>query len=126
MLSVSKDGVPPVHLLHYLWVHTVLLSGCEKQKLNSYICPCTLTCAVHVTLFYLNVSDELQGWRFYWGFAFYDSQYCSRPSHGFIQHLGVQAIVMLSSIHNDVPVSCEDRIRISVYDECVIPLFTFN
>lgn len=27
MLSVSEDGVPPVHLLHYFWVDAVLLRG---------------------------------------------------------------------------------------------------
>lgn len=27
MLSVSKDGVPPVHLLHNIWIDTVLLGG---------------------------------------------------------------------------------------------------
>ena len=31
MLSVSEDGVPPVHLLHDVWVHTVLLRGDTKR-----------------------------------------------------------------------------------------------
>lgn len=25
VLGISEDGVPPVHLLNYFWVHTVLL-----------------------------------------------------------------------------------------------------
>lgn len=113
MLGVSKDGVPPVHLLHDFWVQAVLLRGRNKRKLTLYtqICACIETCAANGTLFHLNVSDELQSWSFYWGFAFYDSQYCSGPSHGFVQHLGVQAIRMLPSIHYDVPVSCRSTIR---------------
>lgn len=32
MLSVSEDGIPPVHLLHDVRVHTVLLRGREDVK----------------------------------------------------------------------------------------------
>lgn len=34
MLGVSKDGVPPVHLLDYVWVHTVFLRRHDEMKLN--------------------------------------------------------------------------------------------
>lgn len=34
MLSVSEDGVPPVHLLHDVWVHAVLLRGHKEIKFN--------------------------------------------------------------------------------------------
>lgn len=32
MLSVSEDGVPPVHLLHHLRVHTVFLSAPRSRE----------------------------------------------------------------------------------------------
>lgn len=32
MLGVSQDGVPPVHLLHDIWVHTVLLREARSGK----------------------------------------------------------------------------------------------
>lgn len=34
MLSVSEDGVSPVHLLHNIWVYAVLLRGHKETKFN--------------------------------------------------------------------------------------------
>lgn len=55
--------------------------------------------------FYLDVSDELQSWSFYGSLAVYDSLYGSRPSHGLVQHLGIETVGMLPSVHSDVPVT---------------------
>lgn len=54
---------------------------------------------------YLDVPDELQSGSFDGGFAVYDSLYGGRPPHGLVQHLGVDAIGMLPSVDNDVPVT---------------------
>lgn len=51
MLSVSEDGVPPVHLLHNIWVYTVLLRGHIDAKFKikiDFVCEflilkCSLT-----------------------------------------------------------------------------------
>lgn len=56
-------------------------------------------------LSYLNVSNELQGWSLYRGLAVYDSLDSSRPPHGLIQHLGVEAVRVLPPIYYDVPVT---------------------
>lgn len=56
-------------------------------------------------LFYLNVSDQLQRRCFDGSLAVYDSLNGGCPSHGLIQHLGIETVRMLSPVHNDVPVT---------------------
>lgn len=57
---------------------------------------------------YLDVSDELLCWRFNGNFAVYGSLYGVRPPHGLIQHFGVEAIGVLSPVHDYVPVTCSN------------------
>lgn len=57
------------------------------------------------TKFYLDVPDELQSRGFDGGLTVYDPLYSSRPPHGLVQHLGVDAVGMLPSVHNDIPVT---------------------
>lgn len=68
----------------------------------------SLTVSVRVCVFYLDVSDELQSWSFYGGLAVYDSLYSRCPSHGLIQHLGVESVGVLPPVHYDVPVTCKN------------------
>lgn len=56
-------------------------------------------------LFDLNVSDQLQRRCFDGSLAVYDSLNGSCPSHGLIQHLGIETVRMLPPIHDDVPVT---------------------
>lgn len=56
-------------------------------------------------LFYLNVSDQLQRWCFDGSLAVYDTLNGSCPSHGLIQHLSIETVRMLPSVHDDVPVT---------------------
>lgn len=105
VLRVSEDGVPPVHLLHNVWVHTVLLKGTQTHQIQPRSvdfedCPVTSLC-----MFYLDVSYELQSWSFYGSLAVDDSLYGCRPSHGLVQHLGIETVGMLPPIHDDVPVT---------------------
>lgn len=57
------------------------------------------------TKFYLDVPDELQSRSFDGRLAVYDPLNGSRPPHGLIQLLGVDAVGMLPPVHNDVPVT---------------------
>ena len=59
-------------------------------------------------VFYLDVSDELQSGGFYGGLAVNHSLYGGRPSHGLVQHLGIESVGMLPPVHYDVPVTCKD------------------
>lgn len=104
MLGVSEDGVPPVHLLHYFWVHTVLLK--EGDGAFELVFFTISFKRFPGACFYLNVSDELQSGSFYRGLAVDDPLYCSCPPHGLIQHLSIKAVGMLPAIHYDVPVAC--------------------
>lgn len=84
---------------------------------------------------YLDVSDELQSWCFYWGLAVYDSLYSSCPPHGFIQHLSIKTVGMLPPVHDNVPVACKKKgavksnkiistnIMIKFYKSCAINPF---
>lgn len=59
-------------------------------------------------ILYLDVSDELLRWRFNGNFAVYGPLYGVRPPHGLVQHFGVQAIGVFSSVHDYVPVTCDN------------------
>lgn len=57
------------------------------------------------TLSYLDVPDKLLCWRFNGNFAVYRSLYGTRPPHGFIQHFGVQAVRVFTSMDDYIPVT---------------------
>lgn len=59
----------------------------------------------NVRLFYLDVSDQLKRWCFDRSLAVYDSLNGGCPSHGLIQHLGIETVRMLPPVHNDIPVT---------------------
>lgn len=56
-------------------------------------------------MFYLDVSDELQSGSLDGSLAVYDSLNGSRPPHGLVQHLSVEAVGMLPPVNHDVPVT---------------------
>lgn len=58
---------------------------------------------------YLDISDELLCRRLNGNLAVYSPLYGIRPPHGLIQHFGVQAIGVFTSVHNYIPVTCGNK-----------------
>lgn len=54
---------------------------------------------------YLNVSDELLRRRLNWRLVLDDALNSRNPSHGLIQHLGVEPVGMFPPVNHDVPVT---------------------
>lgn len=58
---------------------------------------------------YLDISDELLCRCLNGNLAVYGTLYGIRPPHGLIQHFGVQAVGVFTSVHNYIPVTCGNK-----------------
>lgn len=54
---------------------------------------------------YLDISDELLRWSLDGRLVLNDTLNCRNPSHGFVQHLGVEPVGMFPPMNHNVPVS---------------------